>query len=165
MGRSAPVAASRSAACACRPVRMPSSRYRLVAFHISFSRFTSIRSMSRRITVPSMLRTLHVHSQAWMAPASMGQPARWHASRVVLLGMIWRGCAPMGGRIRSSIASNAFAAPSSSPVSIHSSMACRRMLASSPGEGRPGVCVGRPWSCVVVVRSPAAGVPRARTRR
>ena len=99
MGRSAPVAASRSAACACRPVRMPSSRYRLVAFHISFSRFTSIRSMSRRITVPSMLRTLHVHSQAWMAPASMGQPARWHASRVVLLGMIWRGCAPMGGRI------------------------------------------------------------------
>lgn len=33
-----------------------------------------------------MLRTLHVHSQAWMAPASMGQPARWHASRVVLLG-------------------------------------------------------------------------------
>ncbi len=90
MGRSAPVAASRSAACACRPVRMPSSRYRLVAFHISFSRFTSIRSMSRRITVPSMRRTLHVHCHAWMAPAWMGQPARWHASRVVLLGVIWR---------------------------------------------------------------------------
>ena len=43
--------------------------------------------------------------------------------------------------------------------------ACRRMLASFPGEGRPDVCVGRLWSCVSVVRSSAAGVPRERTRR
>ena len=109
-------------------------------------------------------RSMCTARRGWRRPRWGSRPAG-HASRVVLLGVIWRGCAPMGGRIRSSIASNAFAAPSSSPVSIHSSMACRRMLASSPGEGRPGVCVGRPWSCVVVVRSPAAGVPRARTRR